>query len=97
MSAGQTVINVLYTFFTFEPLLVPSEEAIAVRLGVLIKPLADHFQVISTKISVAGRKSSVGKISGLCLPCRSTGCTPQVMLQDKLLDYEVSLTVSDHN
>lgn len=55
LSAGQTVINVLYTFFTLEPLSVPSEEAIAVQLGVLIKPLADHFQVIFTKFSAAGR------------------------------------------
>lgn len=97
LSVGQTVINILYTFITYEPLSVPSEGDITVRLGILIKPLADDFEFINIIISAAGRNSPVEKISSLCMPYRSTGCIPQVMLQDELLDYEVSLTVSDHN
>lgn len=94
---GQTIINIRYTFITFELLSVPSEGDITLRLGILIKPLADDFQFISTIGSVAGRKSLVENISGLSMPYRSTGCISQVMLQDELLDYEVSLTVSEHN
>lgn len=41
LSVGQTAINILYTFITYEPLSVPSEGDITVRLGILIKPLVD--------------------------------------------------------
>lgn len=89
------------TYFThlspFEPLSIPGGVPTAVRLGILTKSLADDFQVISTRILAAGKKSPVEKFSGQCMPYRSSGFTPQVMLQDKLLEYEASLTVSDHN
>lgn len=73
----------------FEPSVLSEEPVSASRLGILTKSLADDFQVI------AGRESPVERISGLYMPYRSTGSIPQVMLQDKLLDVEFSLTFSD--
>ena len=81
----------------FEPLSAPSEDLIAVRMGILIKSVVEDFQVINTKLLAGGRKSPVKKISGLCMPYGSAGCLPQVMLQDTILSYEVSLTISYHN
>lgn len=86
------------TYSTFEPLSVPSEEAIAVRPGNPLKAASGRLSSHKHKnFSRWQKKSCRDNFWSMCMPYRSAGCIQHVMLQDKLLDYEVSLTFPDHN